>query len=84
MPILPGHAKELESTVCDLKSTGKGKGGGACTAAAFLEAFVEPGVNFAHVDVAGPAMLSSPQAYMPENGSGFGVQAIVQYLEARA
>merc|ERR1711972_9592 len=81
MPILQPHTDELDSKVCDVKSTGKSRDGGACTAAAFLGKFVEPGVQWAHIDIAGPAMLSSSSHYYPENGSGFGVMALVRWLE---
>jgi leucyl aminopeptidase len=41
----------------DHRSTGDSKlGGGACTAAAFLKVFVNDGVNWAHIDIAGPGM----------------------------
>lgn len=48
MPILPEHKEELTGTpFADLKSTGEGRYGGACTAAAFLENFIgaEPSKN---------------------------------------
>jgi leucyl aminopeptidase len=44
MPILPEHRDELTggTPFADLKSTGEGRYGGACTAAAFLENFLGP------------------------------------------
>lgn len=49
MPIFPEHREEIKSTApeADLSSTGAGRYGGACTAAAFLENFIghEPSVN---------------------------------------
>ena len=48
MPIFPEHREELRaSTMSDLQSTGAGRYGGACTAAAFLEHFIghEPAKN---------------------------------------
>lgn len=44
------------------------------SAAAFLKAFINDGVQWAHLDVAGPAM----------DGSGFGVQLLMDYLQRRA
>merc|ERR1712194_72859 len=73
MPYDDAYVEELDSKVCDVRSMGKNNGGGACTAAAFLSKFVHDGVNWAHIDVAGPAMLSEAREYYPENGSGFGV-----------
>ena len=48
--------------------------GGACTAAAFLQKFVEDGVKWAHVDIAGPAMPDAMTTY-----SGFGAKLLTQY-----
>ena len=48
MPIFEEHRAELQSTpYADVKSTGEGRYGGACTAAAFLEFFIgaEPAPN---------------------------------------
>lgn len=49
----------MKGTYSDLKNSGKTRYGGASTAAAFLENFVEKGVDWAHVDIAGPAMSNS-------------------------
>jgi leucyl aminopeptidase len=62
MPILPEHTAELvgdgKTNQYDLRSIGKGREGGACTAAAFLQEFIHDGVAWAHLDIAGPAMIS--------------------------
>ena len=64
LPILPEHTEELvgdgKQHLYDLRSIGKGREGGACTAAAFLQEFVHDGVGWCHIDVAGPAMTSRP------------------------
>jgi hypothetical protein len=54
--------------------------GGACTAAAFLQSFVEPGVAWAHVDIAGTAMASKARGDQPEGGTGFGVRLLADLL----
>ena len=56
MPIFPEHREEIRAAAfADLQSTGAGRYGGSCTAAAFLEFFVGEGVNWCHLDIAGPA-----------------------------
>jgi leucyl aminopeptidase len=80
LPIEPEAAEELKSNFADIKSIGNGKGGGACSAAAFLEKYVESNVAWAHVDIAGPAMYSKQREYMPENGTGFGVQLLLEFI----
>ena len=60
MPILPQHTEEIEQGKfgdhSDLRSMGEPGKGSACTAAAFLLKYVEKPVEWAHIDVAGPAM----------------------------
>lgn len=81
MPILKEHREELKGTFSDSRSTGKGRYGGACTAAAFLEQFVQKHVKWAHIDIAGPASYSSKQTYMPKGATGFGVHLLVDFLK---
>merc|ERR1712070_570428 len=56
MPINDEHRGKIKSTAADIKNLG-GPYGGSCTAAAFLECFVEEGVKWSHFDIAGPALL---------------------------
>jgi leucyl aminopeptidase len=53
MPIYDEIREEMKGKVADLTNTGSTRYGGAIQAAAFLECFVEKGVNWAHVDIAG-------------------------------
>lgn len=53
LPILPEHSAELKGSQSDSRSTGKGRYGGACTAAAFLKQFIDKDVDWAHIDIAG-------------------------------
>lgn len=81
MPILPEHSAELSSDFADISSTGKGRFGGASTAAAFLEKFIRKDVRWAHVDIAGPAMYSAPREFMPKGGTGYGAQLLLEILQ---
>eukprot|EP01127_Copromyxa_protea_P018370 TRINITY_DN5771_c0_g1_i1.p1 TRINITY_DN5771_c0_g1~~TRINITY_DN5771_c0_g1_i1.p1 ORF type:complete len:525 (+),score=129.54 TRINITY_DN5771_c0_g1_i1:44-1618(+) len=80
MPLFPEYTEEVKGTASDLKNTGKGRFGGACTAAAFLQEFIEPEVKWAHVDIAGPAMTSEKRGCVPKGGTGFGTQLLLQWL----
>eukprot|EP00042_Codosiga_hollandica_P057325 m.846185 g.846185 ORF g.846185 m.846185 type:complete len:515 (-) comp59556_c0_seq9:90-1634(-) len=84
LPILPEHEEELKNVYADTSSTGKGRFGGASTAAAFLKLFINDNVKWAHLDIAGPAMYSKPSGHFPEGGTGFGVHLILQYLAGSA
>jgi len=77
---LPGdYAKDLESPVADVKNIGK-RYGGALTAGLFLQRFVEDGVPWAHLDIAGPAWLDDADGENPKNGTGFGVRTLLELL----
>ncbi|KAH9120127.1 hypothetical protein AeMF1_007548 [Aphanomyces euteiches] len=81
LPILPEHTAELKGYQSDSRSTGKTRYGGACTAAAFLQQFVEKDVKWAHVDIAGPSNYSSAKSYMPQGATGFGVQLLYDFIK---
>lgn len=83
MPLSEEYAEELKGKECDLHSTGKGRYGGACTAAAFLQHFMEPSVNWCHIDIAGTGMASAPRDFVCANGTGWGVDLLTKWLIAR-
>lgn len=75
LPILEEHRKGMEGKYSDLNNAGKGRYGGASKAAAFLEQFVEEGVKWAHIDIAGPAMTEDKMA------TGFGAKLLLEYIQ---
>ena len=55
-----------------------GRFGGTITAALFLNEFIEPGVEWAHMDIAGPAWSAK------EGGAtGFGAATLATWLTQR-
>ncbi|OQR93471.1 cytosol aminopeptidase [Achlya hypogyna] len=84
LPILPEHTAELKGSMSDSRSMGKDRYGGACTAAAFLQQFIDKDVEWAHVDIAGPSNYSQARSYMPAGATGFGVQVLFEFLKSRA
>ena len=75
MPLAPEYDKLIDSKFADVKNTG-GRWGGAITAAQFLQRFVEKGVAWAHLDIAGTG-FDSPQTDTNKNwSSGFGVRLL--------
>jgi len=74
LPILEQHEEEIKGKESDLKNIGKGRYGGASTAAAFLKAFIEKDVKWVHLDIAGPAKVTNKSA------SGFGVELLTDWL----
>src|SRR3954454_4190064 len=77
-PLHPRYDKLLESKVADLKNTSGRPYGYPITAAAFLERFTG-GLQWAHVDMLGPALLDDDRgdAFGP-GASGYGVRLLVE------
>ena len=79
MPLQPELRELLASDVADVKNIGD-RYGGAITAALFLEKFIEPGVSWAHLDIAGPVTAAKESGYTPKGATGFGVRTVVEYV----
>ncbi|MGB6049309.1 MAG: leucyl aminopeptidase, partial [Rhodococcus sp. (in: high G+C Gram-positive bacteria)] len=59
-----------------------GRAGGMLAAALFLKEFVAEGVQWAHIDVAGPAYnTSGPFGYIGKGGTGVPVRTMFAVLE---
>lgn len=85
LPITDEVRSQLSSPVADLQSKGPGRFGGTLFAAAFLESFVADGIDWAHLDVAGPAWnRHSAHDYVPHHSTGFGIRTMIQIAEQMA
>jgi leucyl aminopeptidase len=80
MPLGPEYDKLIDSKFADVKNTG-GRYGGSITAAQFLQRFVQKGVPWAHLDIAGTGMGPPPTDINKSWGSGYGVR-LLDYLVA--
>ena len=80
LPIHSSHRDALKTAYADCRSTGKGKGGGASVAAAFLSKFINEGVKWAHLDVAGPAMLSEAKEWRCKGGTAMGMATLTEFV----
>jgi leucyl aminopeptidase len=84
LPIPEEMRSKLDSQVADLANIGN-RYGGALQAGAFLKEFVAEGLDWAHLDIAGPARnADSAYGYTPKGGTGFGVRTLVALAEALA
>jgi leucyl aminopeptidase len=83
MPLETEYFDMIKSDVADMKNSG-GRWGGSITAALFLKEFVDPGIPWAHIDIAGPALVESNKTYHPAGGTGVMVRTLLRYLEAQA
>ncbi|ESL10855.1 cytosolic leucyl aminopeptidase [Trypanosoma rangeli SC58] len=81
MPIAEEHKKAVKGGLADLTNVSTSKEAGSCTAAAFLSNFIEDGVKWAHLDIAGAAMGGDkPKGFQPAGAPGFGVQMLLDYF----
>lgn len=81
MPLDEVWKKDMVSDIADLQNLAKsGRFAGACTAAGFLEHFIEGNTPWAHMDIAGTAWRKSDQPTVPKFGSGFGVRLLTQMI----
>jgi leucyl aminopeptidase len=75
MPLAPEYDKLIDSKFADVKNTG-GRWGGSITAAQFLQRFVQKGIAWAHLDIAGTGMGPPPTDLNKSWGSGYGVRLL--------
>jgi leucyl aminopeptidase len=80
LPLEDDYFEMIRSHIADMKNSG-GRWAGAITAALFLQEFVEPGIAWAHLDIAGPALVESDKVYRPTGGTGVMVRTLLRYLE---
>jgi leucyl aminopeptidase len=72
MPVGENYDKLIDSPIADMKNVGP-REGGSITAATFLQRFVEPGVKWAHLDVAGMVWADKAGHLHDKGATGFGV-----------
>lgn len=83
MPLLEDLREQIKSDVADVKQTGD-RYGGSITAALFLREFVGDSA-WIHCDIAGPAAIDRPTAWMQSKGAtGHGVLTFLAVVERAA
>ncbi|MEV7781735.1 leucyl aminopeptidase [Kitasatospora sp. NPDC088351] len=83
---LPAELRKgmTESTIADLANMGDRMGGGL-VAGLFLQEFVAEGIDWAHLDIAGPAFHEgAPFGYTPKGGTATAVRTLVRFAEQTA
>ncbi len=78
-PIGPAYDKLIDSPIADMKNVGP-REGGSITAAQFLQRFVDEGVKWAHLDIAGMVWASKPGAVWDKGATGFGVRLLDRFV----
>lgn len=80
LPLGPEYDKLIDSQFADMKNIG-GRAAGSITAAQFLKRFVNEGVRWAHLDIAGVAWVDGEKPPTdPSWGSGFGPRLLDRWI----
>ena len=79
MPLGEAYDRLIDSPIADIKNVGP-REGGSITAAQFLQRFVDEGVKWAHLDIAGMAWSDKPSSTYDKGATGFGVRLLDQYV----
>jgi leucyl aminopeptidase len=79
MPIGPAYDKLIDSPIADIKNVGP-RFGGSITAAQFLHRFIDKGVAWAHLDIAGTVWIDKPGATHDKGATGFGVRLLDRFV----
>lgn len=85
MPLPAELRKGLDSPVADIANLHPERWGGMLAAGIFLREFVPEGVDWAHIDMAGPAFnKGEPYGYTPKGGTGAITRTLVAIAERYA
>jgi leucyl aminopeptidase len=80
MPMGEAFDRLIDSPIADMKNVGP-REGGSITAAQFIQRFVDSGVEWAHIDMAGKAWSDKPGSTAEKGATGFGVRLLDRYVE---
>ena len=79
MPLGEAFDRLIDSPIADMKNVGP-REGGSITAAQFIQRFIENGVKWAHIDMAGKAWSDKASATYDKGATGFGVRLLDEYV----
>ena len=79
MPLAEPFDRLIDSPIADMKNVGP-REGGSITAAQFIQRFVDNGVRWAHIDMAGKAWSDKAAATYDKGATGFGVRLLDEYV----
>lgn len=78
-PLSPAYDKLIDSNIADMKNIGP-REGGSITAAQFLKRFVNDGVLWAHLDIAGMAWHDKDGPTYAKGATGYGVRLLDRFI----
>ena len=78
-PLADAYDKLIDSPIADMKNVGP-RGAGSITAAQFIKRFVDDGVRWAHLDIAGVVWADKPGATWDKGATGYGVRLLDRFV----
>ena len=78
LPLYDEHKDDIKSDIADMKNAGS-RYAGASTAGIFLKEFVSE-TKWAHIDIAGPAVLDKEYKELSKGPSACGMRALTNYI----
>lgn len=81
MPLHEDYDVMINSDIADMANIGNVPGAaGSSTAAHFIKRFIQEGVEWAHLDIAGVANSSKPSSLGPKGAVGYGVRLLEKFI----
>ncbi len=82
MPLHDDYDAMINSDIADMANIGNVPGtAGSSTAAHFIKRFIQEGVEWAHLDIAGVANSNKPSSLGPKGAVGYGVRLIEKFIK---
>jgi leucyl aminopeptidase len=79
MPLSDSFDGLINSDIADMKNVGP-REGGSITAAQFIKRFVNPGVKWAHLDIAGMVWAAKAGTVHDKGATGYGVRLLDRFI----
>jgi leucyl aminopeptidase len=79
LPLSDAYNKLIDSPIADMKNVGP-RGAGSITAAQFVQRFIEAGVRWAHLDIAGMVWADKPGPNYDKGATGYGVRLLDRFV----
>ncbi|MBY0520146.1 MAG: leucyl aminopeptidase [Sphingomonas sp.] len=78
-PLSDAYNKLIDSPIADMKNVGP-RGAGSITAAQFLQRFIDKGVRWAHLDIAGMVWADKAGPTFDKGATGYGVRVLDRFV----
>jgi len=81
LPLTSAYNKMMDSDIADMKNISESRNAGSITAACFLERFIQKGVQWVHIDIAGMDKETKGKPLTPKGATGYGVRLFNELMK---